>query len=367
MGLVALLGGLWLAPARAWASLLVGAVYLVSLGLGATIFVAIQYLFRAGWAVVFRRVPEAMSACLPAAAGLVFLIFLFGRTELYEWARPEAVAASPMLQHKAIYLNAPFFLVRAGLAFAAWIGFSAWLRRRSRQQDADGDLAHTGKNQEIAAGFLVVCAATLIFTSFDWIMSLEPRWSSTLFPACYFAGIFLGGLAAMTLLVIALHEREMLPGVTPEHRHELGRLLCAASAGWAYLWFSQFALIYYTNVPDEAVYYTRRFEGMGGLLTVASLALNAFLPAALLLTPRARRSARRLAGVCAAVLLGRWLDLDLMILPTAGTPLVLGWPEVLIPLACLPLFAWPFVATFRGARPVPQRDPYLGESLSLQP
>jgi hypothetical protein len=363
LGLIAFAIGLLVAPADAWAGLLLGNLYFVSLALFGTVFVAITYLFSAGWAVAFRRVPEAMSAYLPfGAAGVLALAV--GAPALYPWARPEVLAGDAHLQHTAVYLNLPFFLLRAALAFGVWILFSRRITQHSRRQDADGDLAHTRQNQVLSAWFMVLFVATFIFTTVDWLMSLEPEWTSTIFPLYAFCGLLLGGTAAMTGLVIALRERGLLPGVTSSHLYELCRLLATTSTLWAYVWFSQYLLVYYTNVPEEASYYARRLVG-AGLPFMLNLLLNWGIPILLLIPIGHRRSSTWLLRVCAIVLVGRWLDLYLLIVPAVGQPSHFGSVEIGVSLGCLALFIGAFAQGFQRAAPVPSRDPYLVESVHL--
>lgn len=366
VGLLTFVIGLFLAPQRAWANLLLGNFYFLSLALGGLVFVALTHLFSAGWAVVFRRVPEAMSAYLPCGALVMLAIFWFGRAALYPWARPEELARQPHLQHKAAYLNPPFFLLRLAVTFGLWLLFAHLLRHHSRRQDVDGDLAHTRKNQTFSALFLLLFAATFIASSIDWLMSLEPEWYSTIFPLYAFAGLLMGGTAAMTVLVIQFQRRGLLSGVTHHHLYELARLLCAASTFWAYVWFSQYMLIYYTNIPEEAVYYVRRVTGARWLLFSLNLVLNWVLPLLILIPASTRRSVQWLLRVCAIVLIGRWLDLYLLILPALGGPLRFGFLELFVPLGFLAPFILQFVACFRQAKPIPQQDPYLIESVQLR-
>jgi hypothetical protein len=363
IGLLAFGITLALAPQRAWANLLLGNVYFVSLSLFGIVFVAMNALFSAGWAVLFRRVPEAFAAYLPfGLAGMLALCLAL--PELYPWARPEA-AADPHLSHKQIYLNIPFFCLRMLLAFGLWIFFAGRIRRHSQQQDADGSLAHTRAMQSYSAAFLILFALTFTWSSFDWIMSLEPTWYSTIFPLYLVAGLFLGGTAAMIAVVIGFQKQGLLTEVTEHHRYQLARLLAAVACAWVFVWFSQYLLIYYTNIPEEAVYYARRFGGTGRTLFQLTLLLNWAIPLALLIPPRHRRSPRWLLRICGVVLLGRWLDLYLLIVPAVEGTVRFG-PEVLIALGFVPLFLLPIVASFSKAEPVPRRDPYLVESLGLR-
>ncbi|MBI3945449.1 MAG: hypothetical protein HY321_05995 [Armatimonadetes bacterium] len=361
-GLVAFAVALAVDPRRAWTSLLLGNLFFLLPALGGTVLVALNYAFSGAWLVAFRRVPEAMSAYLPIAFALMVILFAAGGRALYPWLDPERVAGSPHLQHKAVYLNAPFFLARTAIAFGVWMLFSRLLRRHSRAQDHDGDVAHTRRSQRLSAGFLVAFAATFIFASFDWVMSLQPEWYSTLFPAYLLAGLLLGGSVVTLAMVILLRREGHLPVVGDGHLYELVRLTAAASTFWAYIWFCQYMLIYYTNIPEEAVYYASWREGAWAWLFPLNLVLNWVAPVALLLPSRGRRSGSWLLKVCAVVLVGRWLDLYLLVAPAPGLPMRLGLPEILIPLGLAPLFVLPARRLFFSARPVPERDPYLRES-----
>jgi Ni/Fe-hydrogenase subunit HybB-like protein len=363
-GLLAFAAGFAHSPQRAWADLLLGSFYFVGLALFGTVFVALTYVFNSGWAVVFRRVPEAMSAALPLGAALMLALY-FGRPELYSWARPEVVAQHPLLQHKAAYLNVPFFFLRMAVTFAVWITFSHLLRRHSRQQDLDGDPIHSRINQTYSAGFLILCTITFIFSSFDWIMSLEPEWYSTIFPVYLFSGLFVGGAAAMTILVICLQAQGLLTGVSTHHRDALGKILVAAGGFWAFVGFSQYMLIYYTNIPNEAVFYMERLAHGGRIIWMLAVVLSWLLPMLLLIPARCRRSHGCLLAACAMALAGHWLDLHFLIMPALGQPLAPQLSDVGIFLALLPLFVLPILGSFRKADPLPRRDPYLGESLAM--
>ncbi len=365
LGLATFVIGLATAPQRAWANLLLCNYYFLLIALFGVFFIALQYLFRAGWAVVFRRLPEAMSAYLPIGAVAMLAIFL-GRFHLYEWSRPELVAANPRLQHLAPYLNPTFFLARLVFALAAWVLLAHLLRAHSRRQDADGDFAHTRKNPALPIAFLLLLALTIITSSVDWIMSLEPKWYSTMFPVYCSAGMLLGGSAALSVFLVGARRRRLLPGLNDYHLYELSRIICATSTFWAYIWFSQFMLIYYTNLPEEAVYFSRRLHGVWSLLFFLNPLLNWFLPVLMLLSATARRSPRWLLRAALLVLVGRWLDLYLLIMPALGSPLQLGLTELFIFAGFLALFMLAAIGSFRSAAPVPARDPYLAESVELR-
>jgi hypothetical protein len=353
-----------IAPERAWLNLLLASYALATLGLAGVFFVAIQYVCGAGWSVALRRVPEAMIALLPVGAVGLLAIFLV-HPGLYPWAAPFWAPAGEAVQFKRLWLSRPFFQARAAVYMIAWAALAWAIIRRSRRQDADGQIGHTRANGRLSAIFLVVGGFTLWLASYDWIMSLEPDWSSTIYGVYHFAGLFLAGLAMILLLTVRLRDRGPLAGVvTQGHLQDLGTLLFAFSTFWAYVWFSQYMLIWYANQPEETIYYIRRLHGPWAILFVLNLLLNWAIPFLAVLPRANKRNPGILAKAAIVVLLGRWLDLYLMIFPPSvpGRP-VFGFWELGAVLGAVGVF-WLVVRwAFRQVQPVPLRDPYLVESL----
>ena len=360
-GGVTLLAGGIAAPQRAWVSLLLASYFLTCLGLAGIFFVALQYACGAGWSVSFRRIPEAMSGVLPFAAAGIGAVLLF-RPSLYPWT---GQLAEPLEGFKGIWLNRPFFLGRATVYFALWILLARALVRNSRAQDRDGDLSHTRRNVRLSMVFILVFAVTFWLASFDWIMSLEPQWSSTIFGVYNFAGLFSAGLAMLILLAIWLRRKGPLRDfVNEEHLHDLGKLLFAFSTFWMYIWFSQYMLIWYANIPEETTYFIHRQHGYWGPLFLLDMLLNWAVPFVVLLPRGSKRSSGVMARVAMVVMFGRWLDLYLMIAPPLrGTTPAFGLWEAIPMLGAAGLFLLVFVREVRDAAPVPLRDPYLVESL----
>jgi hypothetical protein len=365
LGGAALAVGLLQSPQRAWLNLLLVSYVLLSLGLGALVFVAIQYVTGAGWSVALRRVPEAMAAVLPVAALGLGLVFL-ARPSLYPWAGAAAHedAAANSLRHA--WFKQPFFLARAAFYVACWLALGFAVVRNSRRQDRDGDPARTRSNVRLSSAFLVVFAVTFWLASQDWLMSLDGDWSSTMFAVYQFGGLFLGGLAGITLLAACLRWlgpfRDVFVG---EHVHDLGKLLFGFGNLWGYLWFCQSMLIWYVNSPEEAVWYTRRLHGGWDALFHLNVVLNWVVPLAVLLPRAARQRVGVLAAVSVVLLAGRWLDLYLQVLPTSGGP-PLGtawWWEISLAVGAAGLFGLVFFAALGRAALVPVGDPFLAESL----
>jgi hypothetical protein len=364
VGGASLLAGAFLAPQRTWANLLLASYYLLTLGLAGTVFIALQYVTGAGWSVAFRRVPEAMSRLLPFAA-LLFLVVLLVSSRLYPWFHGLPGEAEPTLWFKRIWLTPAFFVVRALIYLGLWIGFGYAIVRNSRRQDANGDLSHTYKNRRLSAGFLVVFGLTFWLASYDWIMSLDPRWYSTLFGVYHFAGLILGGLAMITILAIWLQRLGPLRGIlTDEHLHDLGKLLFAFSTFWMYIWFCQYMLIWYANIPEETSFFINRVRGFWGPVFLLNFLLNWAVPFVVLLSVRAKRNPGILLEVCWTILAGRWVDLYSMIFPplVGGNPVFGVW-EVGFLLGTGGVFFLALFRAFRSASVVPLNDPFLAESL----
>ncbi|MBN9657593.1 MAG: hypothetical protein J0H49_05410 [Acidobacteria bacterium] len=359
-GVLAWALGLVFAPERAWASLMLVSFWLVSMGLAGSLFVGLQYACGAGWAVAFRRVPEAMVAALPVGAAGLILVFLI-HPDLYPWMAQHGESTG----FQALWLQRSFFLLRAIVYFALWLGFSAYLVRNSRRQDEDGSLSHTRRNIGASLAYMFVFALTYWLASVDWIMSLEPEWTSTIFGIYNFSGMFVAGLAAIILLVLWLKRSAPLCDfVNDEHLHDLGKLLFAFSTFWMYIFFSQYMLIWYANMTEESVYYILRQQGVLGVLFIVNVVLNWGVPFLILLSSAAKRTPAVLASMAVLILIGRWLDLYLMILPpvTHGRA-AFPWIETGMMLGAMGLFGVAFLAWFRRAPQTPVRDPMLAQSL----
>ena len=362
IGAAAFLLGLKLAPQRALAGLLLGNTYFLMLAITALVFIAIQNLVGAGWSTLFRRVPEAMTAYLPAGA-LVMLVVLLGSHSLYHWAHHAAAVHDPVLHAKAGYLNLPFWAVRAAAILAAWIVFARAILKNSRLQDADGRVEHTHRNKRLSAAFMAVFGPTFTLASIDWVMSLEPHWYSTMFPWYMFGGAFLHALASIALLTVLLNRQGLFAELNAHHRHDLGKYVFGFGVFWAYLWFCQFLLIWYANIPEETAYYAVRSSRGWMTVQAASLLTNFLVPSVLLLGIAAKKDDRFLISACVSVCLGRALDLYVMNLPSVSGAARPHWADLPIFLGLAGVFVLLFDRAFAAAPPVPGKDPYLVESL----
>ncbi len=338
VGGAALVAGFFLKPTLAWPNLLLISNYLLGLGLAGLVVVALHDITGARWSRQIRPVAAAMSAILPFAAVGLMVVFLC-RPSLYEWTHRTGGEPQSPLQH--LWLNRPFFLLRAIVYLGVWIAFAGLVLRDCMRSPDDHHPSVLGKNVRRSALFLVVFGITCWLSSYDWLMSLEPEWSSTIYSVYNFAGLFLSGLAALVLIVLALRGRT--PGqdfLNKDQLHDLGTLVFAFSSFWMYTWFCQYMLIWYVNNPEEAAYYKLRLQGAWPQVMLLDIALNWGIPFVVLLFRSAKRSPLVLGTVAAMILIGRVVDLALMILPSpqiAEVPLP-GFLEAAPILGALGLF-----------------------------
>lgn len=365
LGVGAFAASLATEPARAWSAYLASAFFTLTIALGAAVFLAMNYVANAGWHTIVKRVPEALTTYLPVGALTIFGA-LGGAHTLYHWTHADAVAHDPVLLGKSAYLNLPFFAIRMGVFLGLWTLFAYLLRRNSRLQDADGDLVHTRRNKRVSAAFLIVFALTFSFASFDWLMSTEPHWFSTIYGFYNIAGVLVAGVAATTILCIALRRRGRLPGFNEHHLHDLSKLLFGFSTFWAYLWLSQYLLIWYANIPEETSHVAARIGGGWGFLFWMNPFLGFAIPFVGLLPRAWKRLETHVLWVAGSVLLGRWLDVYLMVgpsvMPQHGG---IGWSEIGVLLGFAALFGAWVTRNLLAVPLVARRDPYLGEALRL--
>ncbi|HEY6251335.1 MAG TPA: hypothetical protein VI685_15365 [Candidatus Angelobacter sp.] len=360
LGAAVAIYGVLAAPERTWPNLLLDGFYIASLGISAVFFLAVTRAAGARWSANLRRIPEALSGILPIAAGLLALVF-FGRETLFAWMRPDYFAKAAPNAGNAHYLNPPLVIGRMVFTLAVWILFAWLFRRTSLQQDRDGSssLALHYRLNRYSIIFLLAFALTFTFGVYDWLLSLDPQWSSTMFAFYTFAGTFVQGIAAVTLAVVFLKERGTLTNVSEHQLHDLGKMLFAFTIFWAYIWTCQYLLIWYGNIPDEVTHYAKRTNGPWLYLFALNLILNWIVPFLTLLSIRAKRAPKLLKIVCVVVLIGHWLDLYLLIMPAVWQKPMIGLMEVPIAAGYIALVYLIFIRTLQKAPLAPLHDPIL--------
>lgn len=365
LGLAGFVLSLFNDVARAWHAYLIGFYFFTCLGLGGLVFVALQHMTKAGWSVNVRRFAESFSAFLPFSAVAGIVLVIFGSSHLYEWLNPHAVAEDPLLQHKAPYLNGPFYWIRTVVFFAIWLIFARVLVGKSLAQDESGDVKLTESSVGPSVAFILLFALSFSFFSVDHLMSLEPHWFSTIFGVYCFAGLFQSTMAALILLVVYFMKNGQVKGfVNENHLHDLGKFLFAFTIFWAYIAFSQYMLIWYANLPEETIFFIPRSQGEWVIVSLALILFKFVVPFLALLPRWAKRSPNHLVAVSILVLVMQFVDLYWLVYPEFNAKKALfSYSEVLVFLGFLGLFLFSVTRFLSRHSIVPIKDPRIHESL----
>lgn len=354
-------------PKQFFFSWLVSFLFFLSLALGGLFFVLIQYATQGGWGIVLRRIGETIFAMLPVMAAL-FLPVLLGLHDLYSWAVPGAAEHDALLRWKAPFLNVPFFVIRAALYFAIWSFIALLYYRGSRRQDLTGDPGVSARLRRLAGPAIIVLALTQTFASIDWIASLTPRWYSTMFGVYFFAGSFVGFIALLSVVAVAMRRAGLLDTViSAEHLHDIGKYLFAFTAFWAYIAFSQFFLMWYGNLPEETIWYKTRIDGSWLPVSLLLMAGHFVAPFFYLMGRTVKRNGTTLAVGGVWLLAMHFVDLYWQVMPTLHPE---GLRPSLLDVAALVTVGGCFVAAaswlMRRQALVPLRDPRIAESLAFE-
>jgi len=299
---------------------------------------------------------------------LLFVPLLLGLHELFEWSHHDAVQRDALLRWKSPYLNVPFFLIRAAIYFGSWCLIALLYYRGSRGQDATGDPRVSARLRRFAGPAIIVMALTSSFASVDWIMSLTPHWYSTMFGVYFFAGSFVGFIALLSVLAVAMQRARLLDTIiNAEHLHDVGKFLFAFTAFWAYIAFSQFFLIWYANMPEETVWFKARLEGSWKTVSILLMVGHFAAPFFYLMGRAVKRRGSTLAIGGAWLLVMHFVDLYWQIMPTLHPE---GVRPSVLDVAAFFAVGGCFVGAaswlMRRQALVPVRDPRLAESLAFE-
>jgi len=363
----------WLTDAEQfYRSYLFGYLFWVGMALGCLALLMIHHLSGGVWGLGIRRMLEAGARTL--YVGLIFFVpVAIGLKSLFVWARPDAVAADPILQQKALYLNVPFFLGRTVFYFACWGAIAYFLSKWSLQRDR-GVTTLAGKLQGLSGGGLVALALTITFASVDWAMSLNAHWYSTIYGVLFMVGELLSALAFIILMVALLGQHEPLSAViSRESIHDLGKLLLAFVMLWAYMSVSQLIIVWSANLPEEIPWYVQRFQGAWGIVALVLVLFHFALPFFLLLSRELKRNARALAIVATGLFVVRFLELYWLIAPDlqghggqAAHGYELHWLDFAVPLGLGAIWLALFVRELKSRPLLTPGDPELQELLAQE-
>ncbi len=376
LGAIALLVGVILAPEQFFRSYLFAYMFWLGLALGSLGFLMIQHLSGGAWGIVTRRMLESAASTIPLMA-LLFIpiaLSLFTKHHLYEWAAPREggglEGGHDPIAYKLGYLNPTFFIIRAIIYFAVWSAMALSLNKWSTDQDRTGDPSLPTRMRNVSGPGIVAYALTLTFASVDWVMSLSPEWTSTIFGLLTLAGQGLNAMAFMILMMSWLIKYEPFASVyKPRHFHDLGKLLLTLTMLWAYFAFSQLLIIYSGNLPEEIPWYLDRLRGGWQYIAFALVLFQFALPFALLLSRDLKRHAGRLVFVAALAMFMRLIDNFWLVEPQFHKANInIGLSALLLDIAApialggiwLAAFAWRL-----SQRPLlPINDPYLADGLN---
>ena len=338
-------------------------MFYIGVALGSTALLMLQYMTGGAWGMVIRRPCEAASRTLPLLL-ILFLPIALGIPRLYRWSHAELVAHDPVLLHKAVYLNVPFFVTRAAVYFAGWLLIAHLLYKWSGEQDR-GDVGAARRMSMISGPGLVFYGFSVTFMAIDWILSLDPHWFSTMFGLLFIAGEGLSALAFLICVLVVLNNQPPLAGaLTHRHLHDVGKLLLTFVMVWAYFSFSQFLIIWAGNLPDEIPWYLERLRGGWGYIGLSLVFLHFALPFALLLSRDIKRNFKLLRAVAVLVLFMRFVDLYWLTAPDFRKGhFGVSWMDFLAPVGLGGIWLATFLWQLERRPLMPVGDPELEEAL----
>lgn len=362
---------------RVYTSLWQNNVFFTGLGIIGLFFVAIQYAAQAGWSAPVKRVPLAMAHWIPIAGILMLVLWFVVKADVFHWTHHdlyvEGEGYDKIIAGKSGYFFWPleaggfplFYVLRMIIFFGLWYMFFIWIKKEMLAEDVNGGTTHWTKARSLSAVFLVIFAVSSSVSAWDWVMSIDTHWFSTMMGWYVFASWWVTGLAFIALTVANLKEAGYLKMVNANHLHDLGKFVFAFSIFWTYIWFSQFLLIYYANIPEETVYFfTRIHNSPYSWIFYTNLILNFVLPFLLLMTRDAKRHMSMLKVVCPIVIVGHWFDFYNMVTPGVmqhnGT---LGLVEIGLAMVFMAAFLFVTLTALSKVPLVAKNHPMMEEAL----
>ena len=363
---------------RIYTTLWMNNVFFTGLGIIGLFFIAIQYAAQAGWSAGVKRIPLAMAHWIPIAGVLMLGLWFVVKGDIFHWTHAALFDKSSehydkIIDGKAGYFYWPmaagtfpiFYILRMIAFFGLWYMFFFWIKKEMLAEDIDGDIQHWHTSRKLSAIFLIIFGYSSSIAAWDWVMSIDTHWFSTMMGWYVFASWWVTGLAVITFITISLKKEGYLKVVNANHIHDLGKFVFAFSIFWTYIWFSQFMLIFYANIPEETVYFVqRRAVAPYSWIFFANLILNFVLPFLLLMTRDAKRQITMLQVVCPIVIIGHWLDYYMMVTPgvmqgEGG----IGFLEIGTAVMFMAAFLLVTLSSLSKFPLLPKHDPMMQESL----
>lgn len=341
-GILAIIGA-FLSPDQFFRAYVMGFMWILGLALGSLVLLMIGHMSGGNWWMLSRRIWEAASRTLPLVA-ILYIPILIGIPRLYAWAHADIVKGDHTMEAKALYLNVPFFIVRAVIYFAIWLGLMFLLNRWSAQQDVDPDPNIWRRMKALSGVGLILYAFTITFASVDWIMSMDAHWYSTIYGMLFMDGHMLSALClAIVCLVVLAKYPPMAELVTPDRLHDLGKLMLAFVMIYAYFSFSQWLIIWMANLPEEIAWYLDRIKGGWQVVALTLVVLHFALPFALLLSRNLKRTSR-LVPLSLLLIFIRLVDVYWLVAPNPfpgaehHQGFTFHWTYIVVPAALMGLW-----------------------------
>lgn len=355
---------------KPWAALYVACLFIMLVSLGALVFYALQQVAQAGWSPVLFRVMQGITAYLPVGSVIFFVLLVLSATHfnhLFVWmdaslSDPNSPNFDKLIAGKSGYLNVPFWLIRAAIFLAGWNLYRYFSRKNCLAQDEANDDSFYKKNFNISAMFLVFFIVSESIMSWDWIMSVDPHWFSTLFGWYVFASFFVSGITTIALVTLYLKSKGLLEYVNTSHIHDLAKFMFGISVFWTYLWFSQFMLIWYADIPEEITYFITRIEQYN-LPFFGMVVMNFLFPVLILINTDFKRITWIIVMAGTVILLGHYVDFYNMIMPaTVGDQWTFGISEIASLVFFVGLFLFVVFTALTKSSLLPKRNPFIEES-----
>jgi hypothetical protein len=363
---------------RVYTSLWQNNIFFAGIGIIGLFFIAIQYAAQAGWSAPIKRIPLAMGHWIPFAGVLMIVLWFIVKGDIFHWTHHDLYVPGegfdPIINGKSPFFFWPlaggtfpfFFVFRMVLFFGLWYLFFTLIKKHMLAEDVEGGNEHWYSMRKLSAYFLVIFAVSSSVSAWDWVMSIDTHWFSTMFGWYVFASWWVTGLAVIALIVANLKTAGYLKMVNGNHLHDLGKFIFGFSIFWTYIWFCQFMLIYYANIPEETIYFYQRMKvAPYSWIFFANLFLNFVLPFLLLMTRDAKRHVSMLKVVCPIVIVGHWFDFYNMVTPgvmqgNGG----IGFLEIGLGLVFAAFFLYVVLSSLSKFSLVAKNHPFMNESMN---
>jgi hypothetical protein len=371
VGLAAIIYGAIVTPGRLLPNLLLNGFFFTAISIAGTVFVAVHYAGQGGWYSAVKRIPEAFASFLPFGMAVILGLILFDMFshsevfKIWEWMSPEFQATDRVYKNsgKSFWLGNVFYLIRMAFYMLVWIWFSWYLRKLSRQEDVIGGIGNHRKSMILSSIFLVLFGVTSSTSAWDWLMSIDVHWFSTLFGWYIFAGLFVSGICMITLIVLYMKRQGLMPWVNENHIHDLTKFMFGISIFWTYLWFSQYMLIWYSNIPEEINYFLERFNTNYKYVVLTALIMNFVFPLIVLMHRYAKRNYGLVTFAACIIIFGHYLDLFQVIMPgTVKDQWAIGFTELGIFAGFIGMFLFVVLSAVSKYALAPKNHPFLNEA-----